>query len=334
MKVYEIWQILQSDQSEIVSGYLTRLIFPDLNYDVYLAIEKPNNDRLLMLRVKQTSININHIFPTSNCFEVRKVVMPNDKDSYITLQLILTNTQYEDIFTTLVQDILDQISIVFDEHTAILKFCSRLEKWQKFLEKNNYQGLSLESQQGLYGELWLLREIIIPKLGFYKAISSWSGPESSPQDFELDSCVIEVKTTSSRKTEKILISSEKQLEDQNNRKIILVLLHLDLVKQEGESLPKIVNSIKEILSGSVILEEKFLQLLFKVGYFKIHEPMYATIQYSVKNHDYFKVEGDFPRILESQLPIGIDHVKYNISISKCRDFLIPLSEVFLLLDKN
>ncbi|MGA9382879.1 MAG: PD-(D/E)XK motif protein [Phormidium sp.] len=327
MMVQNTWKLLEEDTANVPSGYITRRLLPEVTYDVYLAIEKPSNVRLLMLRMKHKSIGKSTIFPNSNCFEVRRVALQSDDDAHVTLQLVLINSRYSDIFTTLVQDIVDTIAPIADEQNAVAAFFTRLRRWQAFLEKHNPEGLSQAEQQGLYGELWFLRQIVIPQLGSRQGVKCWTGAKGTQQDFQFQNCAVEVKTTATKQHQKLAISSERQLDDTGTGTLILLHLSLDARQERGESLPDIVASLRLILENDPIAKEELEILLFEVGYLDIHIPYYEQISYSLREVNYFKVEENFPRIIEGDLRNGVGDVRYTISVAECRRFAIPELEV-------
>ncbi|MCL1465506.1 PD-(D/E)XK motif protein [Argonema galeatum] len=332
MTVQNTWKLLEDDTPNVTSGYITRRLLPEVTYDVYLAIERPSNARLLMMRVKHKSIGKGGIFPNSNCFEVRRVALQGDDDAHVTLQLVLINSRYSDIFTTLVQDIVDEISPIADEQNAVAAFFTRLRRWQAFLEKHSPEGLSQAEQQGLYGELWFLRQIVIPQIGSRQGVECWTGAKGTQQDFQFQHCAIEVKTTVAKQHQKLAISSERQLDDTGTGTLILLHLSLDARQNRGESLPDIVVSLRSLLENDPIAKEQLETLLFEVGYLEIHTPYYEQIGYTPREVNYFKVEGDFPRIIEADLRNGIGDVRYTISVAECRRFSIPELNVISLIE--
>lgn len=334
MMVEDTWKQLEEDRGRISSGYLTRRLLLEVKYDVYLAIEKPTNTRLLMLRVRHSSIRKGTIFPKSSSFEVRRVALPNDSEAYVTLQLVLTNSRYSDIFTTLVQDIVDHLVPLVNETDAVAEFTTRLRRWQTFLEKHNPEGLSQTEQQGLYGELWFLRQVVIPQLGSRKGIQCWTGPRGTQQDFQFQSCAVEVKTTVAKQHQKLAISSERQLDDTGTGKLILLHLSLDARLGGGEILPDIINSIRILVGNDPVAKEELETLLFEVGYLDIHTPRYEEIGYTQREVNYFKVEGDFPRIIETDLRNGVGDVRYTISVAECKRFSLPELDVISLIGGN
>ncbi|BAZ27266.1 hypothetical protein NIES4073_81830 [Kalymmatonema gypsitolerans NIES-4073] len=334
MIVQDTWKLLEQDTEALSSGYLTRRLLPELKYDVFLAIEKPANTRLLMLRVRHSSVGKGTVFPKSSSFEVRRVALPNDSETYVTIQLLLTNSRFKDIFTTLVQDIVDHLAPLANETNAVAEFIMRLRRWQAFLEKHNPEGLSQTQQQGLYGELWFLRQVVIPQLGSRKGIQNWTGPIGTQQDFQFSNCAVEVKTTVEKQHQKLTISSERQLDDTGTGTLILLHLSLDVRQGRGESLPEIVNSVRTLVENDPIAKEELETLLLEVGYLDIHAPRYEEIGYTQREVNYFKVEGDFPRIVEADLPNGVGDVRYSISVAECKRFSLPELDVISLIGCN
>jgi len=331
MKIEDVWNLLEQDRTDVSSGYLTRRILPDVNYDVYIAIEKPSNTRLLMLRVSSTLLNRKAVYPASNSFIVNRIVLPQDGEEYGTLQLVLTNVRCKDIFTTLVQDIVDYLASVADGRAAISAFITRLKRWQTFLEKHDPEGLSEIAQQGLYGELWFLRQLVFPHLELLKGVRCWTGSKGTQQDFQFSRCAVEVKTTSAKQHQKLAIASERQLDDTGAGAIVVLHLSLDVRQGQGETLLEMVANVRSLVAGDAIARDELENLLFEVGYLDIHIARYENIGYTIREHNYFKVGADFPKIIESDLRNGVGDVRYTISVAECKRFSVLESKVIAMM---
>ncbi|MDZ7961468.1 MAG: PD-(D/E)XK motif protein [Aulosira sp. DedQUE10] len=327
MIVHDTWKLLEENTGALTSGYLSRRLLPELEYDIFLAIEKPANTRLLMLRVKNSSIGKGTVFPKSSSFEVRRVALPDDSETYVTIQLLLTNLRYKDIFTTLVQDIVNYLTHVANEKDAIAEFITRLRRWQAFLEKHNPEGLNQNQQQGLYGEFWFLHQVIIPQLGSRQGVQYWTGPKGTQQDFQFPNCAVEVKTTVEKQHQKLSIASERQLDSTGTGTLILVHLSLDVRQGRGKTLPEIVNNVRRLVEKDPIAKEELETLLLEVGYLDIHTSRYEEIGYTQREVNYFKIENDFPRIVEADLRNGVGDVRYTISVAECKRFSITELDV-------
>jgi Putative PD-(D/E)XK family member, (DUF4420) len=331
MIVEEIWDLLEKENNELFSGYLTRRILPDVNYDAYLAVEKPSNIRLLILRFSNRYLDRKTIYPCSSSFTVNRIALPQDGEEYGTLQLILTNPRYQDIFTILVQDIVTSLALVPEGKPAVSAFIVRLKRWQFFLEKHNPEGLSTIAQQGLYGEVWVLKQLVLPNIGMINGIRSWTGPKATQQDFQFSRCAVEVKTTSAKQHQKLSIASERQLDETGAGTIVLLHLSLDVRQGQGENLPEIVATVRSLVADDPIAKDELENRLFEVGYLDIHASRYEEITYSIREYNYFKVDQDFPRIIESDLRNGVGDVRYTISVAECKRFSIPEAEVITLI---
>jgi Putative PD-(D/E)XK family member, (DUF4420) len=323
MKIEETWNILEAESAEVTSGYLNRRILPESRRDLYLAIEKPSGARMLMMYVDRSSIEKTMVFPSSSGFEVRRVVFPGD--DRITLQLVLANRRYKDIFTTLVQDITENIAFVPVEADAVRAMATRLRRWQLFLEKHDPEGLSEEIQHGLYGELWFLRQVVLPHFGLSR-ICYWLGPEGAAQDFSFEGCAVEVKTTVTQNPQKLSISNENQLNETTLNALFLLHLSLD-VRTGGETLPEMVESLRVMLGDALFSRELFEKRLFQAGYLDIHASKYGETVYRHRTSSYFKVEQGFPRIVPIDLKQGVTQLRYAIELIACRPFAIAESKV-------
>ena len=334
MYVKKIWELLVQENLGISNGYFTRRILPEVNYDVFLAIERPQNTYLLMLSLPNVCVEDRTSLPSARSFEVRRVILPDNSPDHFTIQLVLTDPQYKDIFVTLVQDIVDHISPIFSEREAFEAFIVRLRRWQTFLEKHGNGGLSDIAQRGLFGELWCLKYLLLPRVGLQQGVYSWTGPEGTPQDFQLTGCNIEVKTTITKQPQKLEIASERQLDDMGIANLILLHISLSISREQGIKLPVLVDEIRTALSSAPLIKAEFETLLFEVGYLDVHAALYMAKGYVIRECNYYKIENDFPRITEAGLLNGIGDVRYSINISACQNFLVDEGMVISLIGTN
>ncbi|NMG20917.1 PD-(D/E)XK motif protein [Brasilonema bromeliae] len=334
MSIRELWTELEKSIKLGGSEYLVRRVRPDCACDLRIGVQEPTGNRMLLLKIRRSSASSIVDFPSSEGFEVRRILLPSDGENYVTLQLVLTQNRYADIFTSLVDDVIEGVAGKQKEKAALEEFIIRLRRWQSFFKQHSPDGLSKTQQQGLYGELWFLRQVIIPQLGSRQSIQYWTGPRGTQQDFQFPNCAVEVKTTVEKQHQKLSISSERQLDGTGTGTLILVHLSLDVRQGRGESLPDIVNSVRILVQNDPIAKEELETLLLEVGYLDIHTPRYEEIGYTQREVNYFKVEGDFPRIVEADLPNGVGDVRYSISVAECKRFSLPELDVISLIGCN
>lgn len=331
MSIRELWKEIERDVQQDRSGYITRRVQPDSVCDLRVAVMEPQGTRTLLLKAKRIIIELIQEYPESAGFQVQPVRLPSEDPDYLTLQLTLTQSRYSDIFTALVDDIIAGVAEKTTDEAGLEEFIVRLKRWQAFLKANQPDGLSEEQQRGLYGELWFLRQVASLNLELLRGIQVWTGPQGTQQDFQFAKCAVEVKTTTSKQHQKLVIASERQLDDTGRGALLLLHLSLDSRQGGGETLPDMVASVRALLKTYSAVREEFENLLFAAGYLDIHASRYKQTGYTIREINYFKVEGEFPRIIDSDLRNGIGDVRYTISVAECKRFSIPEADVLSLL---
>ena len=275
---------------------------------------------MLILRVASSSLAGKPEISDSLGLSVR-INLRDSNPSVAEVALILTDTEQQDIFDLLIQDLIDFAEKPVDEAIGLRNFLARLADWQQLLRRLRTQRLSREGQQGLWGELWVLREVIAPAMGICEAIQGWRGPMGASQDFQLPSLCVEVKTSTASTLDRIEISSEQQLEVQPDLILCLINLYLDVRPQRGETLPDIVNRLRSDASEFGCLRDLDARLEL-VGYQHNHAGSYDDVGYEVRQFAPYQVEEGFPRIVPRDLPTGVGAVHYSISAAACVSFRI------------
>jgi len=200
------------------------------------------------------------------------------------------------------------------EREGVRLVIAQLRKWKDLFSKRNNQKLSNQEQQGLYGELFFLRKLL-NSIDKVKATSSWVGPEMAPKDFQSDMWAVEVKTTSATSHSGISINGELQLDESNIEHLFLYNLIVEVLEQNGQTLPEIVASVRELLVDDTIASEMFESKLLLTGYYDLDEEFYKERHYHIRKEQYFQVKDGFPRIKMDELRKGVSEVKYSISLN-------------------
>ncbi len=326
MTYTKIWQSLEISASEQATGYVRRRVKPQSVCGIFLAVAKPSNQHVLQLQLMQTSPVIAPSLPSARGLDVRVIRSENGHNGF-TIQLAVREPRYGHIFDALVDDIVEIIAGAKSEPAAVAAFISRLRHWQKFLEQVGPDGLSREAQQGLYGELWFLRERLIPLVGLHPALLAWVGPSGAHQDFLLRSCAIEVKTTGTKEPQYLTIQSERQLDDTVLDALFLFHLSLDIRECIGESLIDIIESLRQVLQADTAALDLYEDRLLDVGFLQSQNSHYEKVGYNVRSANLFRVRDAFPRIIEVDLKPGVGSVRYSIATAACHSFLATEDEL-------
>jgi len=303
-------------------GILTLRILQESAFDFLLGVQVPENIRMFLIRIARENVINQCSLPCSKGFEIRQAVLSEDRGHHATLQLILNDRRYQDIFSRLTEDVASFCSRESSEKAMIQALLMRLAMWQQFLDRYGAEGLSTAAQQGLYGELRFLHDYLIPSVGVEKAVQAWKGPHRAQQDFQMSGVAIEVKTSAAKQHQKVSIASEQQLDDTGLNALYVYHLSLRELHGSGETLPGIVDRIREQISDDPVVSTLFEDLLIKAGYLNEHREKYEDTGYADRTGQIFRVREGFPRITERSLFNGVGDVQYSVSLSACAPFVV------------
>ncbi|HUT09608.1 MAG TPA: PD-(D/E)XK motif protein [Thermoguttaceae bacterium] len=328
MNVGELWAELELDASSLGEDeWVVRRVNPESRCDVLLGIEGASRRRGLLVRVVNSAISGSVEYPRSRGFETRDVSLANCPRTHTTLGVLLTDPAFMDIFTRLVDDIVQRLVETTDDSESVVEMTNRLKVWQWFMEKAGTEGLRQEAQRGLYGELLFLRDYLLTHLSPLAAIQAWVGPSGGNQDFQWARRACEVKTTAAKHHQKLRIANELQLDTRAVNVLWVYHLSLDARRGSGETLPEAIDSIQTAIAHDALAVEHFTALLLESGYHPAQAERYHSTGYTVRNATFYHVTDGFPRITEDQLPNGVGDVSYSVSVTECQHFKVPASEV-------
>ena len=241
------------------------------------------------------------------------------------LNIYLLDNDLKDIFSLFVQNILEDIAESVTENEAVTKSLNVISKWKKLFDKINFNGLSLEQQKGLIGELLFINYLLEQGKSSTTLLNAWTGPDFEDKDFVFGATGVEMKLTSS-KYPKIKITNEGQLDAQNLNKLFLILYTAEDVKENGFTLNSLVEQTQAKLSANIDELKFFNERLMLLGYFEEDKEHYNKM-YSLKKTYSYSVSDEFPKIIKSQLPIGVYNTSYFIELSAVQNFTVQMNEI-------
>lgn len=173
--------------------------------------------------------------------------------------------------------------------------------------------LGATEQIGLFGELWVLSNVLFPTLG-PRVCHLWSGPESERHDFVGQGVHVEVKTTT-RSEPKHEISRLDQLRPPVNKRLLFVSVMLEKSLGGDETLADRVDEIREKLGSDGHALDVFDSRLAQLGW---HEGLRQTgtlLRFTFRDVHVFEVAGTFPRLPDDYVPpLGVTGIKYSINV--------------------
>lgn len=316
----EVWTSLEVAPGG--RGLVRTRIAPDAPVDIYVAVEQPNAVRLVQFGLAGEHLAESLDIPQARGIEVKAVPTASGSD-WGYAQIRLVDRRYVEIFTSLADDLVEHVSGASTGTAAIDRLADRLRRWESFLKVVEPDGLGQERRAGLYGELWALREKLLP-VSPSLAVSTWVGPQGAHQDFQASSWALEIKTSRTKEPVAVRISGERQLDGLGLAFLGLGHIGLEQRRNSGETLPEIVTSIRIRLANTPSAETFEAQLL-SAGYLAIHEPQYLSDGYVVRFSELFRVEGEFPRITEKDLKDGVGDVAYSVAVAALGGYRVDWS---------
>lgn len=321
-----LWAEMEQ-QPPATSGTARRRIFGDALADLNITLTVPGPVRGLALTVADEHIPVAIEPPATREMEHR--LTPARQPGRSVLELRLTDASANDLFAALAADVAARVAVAENDEEAVGLWIARITRWQRLLAIGP-RGLGGERQRGLYAELHFLRDRLIPRVGLEAAVLGWEGP-CGGHDFQLAGGAFEIKSAASHQPQVVRISSERQLDETGTDSLHLVHHSLDVHQQAGETLPDIVDGLREAAAGTSV-EDELADRLLEAGYSNVHRRRYDAAGYTIREELYFAVGPGFPRLIEAELPEGLGRVSYDLVIDVCTPFQVPAEGALANLD--
>jgi len=312
-----IWNNLERDYSFDGEGLYRRLDL-DRENGIRIAILAPGKVRAIMVELWPSDNELTLVPPAWKGMGFKTVPLEGLKSQMENLCLFVENQEHRAVFTSLCLDIIRTLESS-DELSRARNLQVCFNRWSKFFEKCGMGGLSLERRRGLFGELYLLADILRSGYPNLEGVLSWKGCLGSDHDFIVNEIAIEVKTTISKEPRKVIVNNERQLDANGLESLYLYIMTLSPVDGSEQTLQWLVGVIRDLLDGDSNALFEFENGLIASGYRDADAARY-TEGYIVRMIEAFKVREGFPRIIS--LPSGVGDLEYSLTISACQPFSI------------
>jgi len=236
----------------------------------------------------------------------------------------LNDVDFIDLFNDLILSLYEKIKNINDAKKSSKELIYSFYKWADFFEDKLNTKLSIEEIKGLFGELFVLNELLEDSnsIRVNSILESWKGPYDTTNDFVFDTKNIEVKTKEESKYY-VKISSEYQLEKEFDKglELLIVSVNIDLIN--GESIHDLLNKIVKYLrinSGDASILYKALN---QKGLTLESVKQYNNHKFIVVKSDLYDCNlDDFPKLSVSNIPEEITGLRYKLRVNTLSPFLI------------
>lgn len=244
------------------------------------------------------------------------VSVAQDKHGEWTRAITLTDTEYFEEFSILVESLVSAASEKPNETLALRAQGTAFEQWVAFYRRR--QGFTLSSARGLFGELIILKlRQEQNEYSWTEALESWKGPFGNPQDFVFGAKLAEEVKTVNTSAKRVKINGVEQLNFDGDLSLTILTVRDGVDSDSGETIAQVIERLRSELTPAQ--KELLRERLELVGYDP--ESELATSRYfETVKIDTYSVVGGFPKIDERGLPEAIDGVEYHLKISAIEEF--------------
>lgn len=224
---------------------------------------------------------------------------------------VYAKAHYEMIFTPMANQIFAGVSVQGRKPADVV--AETIEEFRGAM-KPLKADLTLTEQIGLFGEIWVLRNVLIPNLGA-RACSLWSGPHAERHDFIGEYAHIEVKTTT-KSEDRHEISRMDQLRCPNGKKLLFASIQLERTEGGEKTIASLIDEVIADLGMDGKAIDAFEARLAKMRWHDELRQSSGLKKFNLRDVQFFEVEGSFPRLPDDYTPPrGITAIKYTIDIS-------------------
>ena len=300
-------------------GLSVRRLLPQSPFNVFAALDKPTGHRFLLLKSNQPDVRPAQPLPSGRGFNIQFVTTPSDPEGTNCLRFELTEPAHTDIFDVIGNDVLSNILQTTNDRAAFDAFVTRIVAWQRFLDELPAGGLTEQSQQGLFAELWFLREVMLPEIGPAKSVRAGPVPSSWRRTFSWRRCVRgQGKLREAARSHSPSAANCNSTPRALNDSFCTACFWNDWWR-EARRCPSSCSWYARTCRSILRLRRCFLNCCCR---WDTPTRMLAryTSRFTVRSQHFFDVIGDFPRIVGSDLRAGVGDVHYSIMQSECEHY--------------
>lgn len=244
--------------------------------------------------------------PDLNCLRVRHRVLEDGPVIELSAP-----PSHERVFTPFCREVID--AVVVQKRDPWRATAATVRAWQSAW-KPIRQEMDKTAQVGLFGELVVLRYLLIPSLGT-SAVGCWSGPDFERHDFVLDHLHIEVKTTRKSRAEHE-ISRLDQLHVPGGKELLFVSIQLEETIGGSETLATQADIIIDLLRCDAAALDAFMARMINVGWSDEMRASGELMRFNLRATGIYAVDDSFPRLPETfSAPPGVVAIKYTIDLA-------------------
>ncbi len=298
------------------SGYKALRISSDCIPDLFIGLDNGDYRCLLLFLPQQIEIKLKKS-------DKEKLKINYNKSENIILVTLMDN-DFVDLFNDLIVSLYSKIEGISKPKQYSKELIIQFYKWAEFFEDRFDSKLSAEEIKGLWGELFVLKELLegTNPDNINGVLDSWKGPYNKSNDFVLDDKNLEIKTKEESNSF-VKISSEFQLEKEHNKGLELIVITLKVDFLNGyalnDLLKMLVELVRQKLGDLAILYKALKQKNLNID----NITDYDNYRFRVLSKTKFDCANErFPKLVKSNIPSETNNLIYNLQTKMITDFII------------
>ena len=247
-----------------------------------------------------------------------RVLQGNEGDAIFWTCFDLLNMDAKKVFYAFCQNMVESVCQHPDENSALKELKKRYATWRNLFKKDFTTAFPAEIIQGLYGELFYLKNYMAESYGIDHAVRAWGGPDFLSKDFSIGTDWFEVKTVGAN-AHSVTISSLAQLSSEYSGR--LVVIRVEAMSDEFSNGESSVGELLSHIQTAITSSETTSILVDKLNSFCNSHNIELTDlamskKFNVKDLKHYIVSDGFPRITEKTAPFPeITAVEYKLSLA-------------------
>jgi hypothetical protein len=232
------------------------------------------------------------------------------------VDLICLEEKLDDVFKGLTEDVVRRVSAGSGPLSSI---GDAISEFRRLVDRAKHGSVQMETVLGLLGELMFLKQILVLNPS---STSKWTGPTGARHDFVNGKLAVEIKTSVRAHEPVVEIHAIDQLEPSLGGELFLV--HYIVEENPGGelSVPELVDEVSGKVKDSADLQERLL----KANYDSKDRAQWEKYRFSMKQRGFYRVAGDFPRIVHSSFSqgseaSGVSHIRYRVNLNYAKDYI-------------
>ncbi|MBB3605330.1 hypothetical protein FHT40_005014 [Mycolicibacterium sp. BK556] len=314
-----VWDQIASEEAP--SGTVVRRVLPELVHDVFVGEQRPTRERVLHIDIADSLRTV----PPKQSSRGLNVAVESKGSGTTSFWLSAASNSDNALFSDFAADVIDVLANDPGPGAAT-RVLERVTAWQAFFAQRP-ESFGPERAAGLFAELVVLRDHVLPALGPVAAMAAWSGPDPAIQDFQHSEIALEVKSFRGTGPGYLTISSERQLETVGVKALFVAYLRIDQRREgTGLTLADTVGTILTEIAASSAAIAAFEAKLLQYGWHHSYSD-FRYERHEIRSDEVFIVDYTFPRIVSTSLPNGVGNVSYRVDRSAIESFRVRWDEV-------